>query len=122
MVENCFYIELFDVTIHVCHTKDVIKYAKKYLKRDVDPAPGVALTYYFDSALDEPWDFLVALPQEPNVGTTMHEALHCAFDVLGYLEIKVSSDNHEVLAYLLEYVYKNLMMLYGEIEEPSEEE
>tara|TARA_Y100000034_G_C6670297_1_gene294230 strand:- start:219 stop:584 length:366 start_codon:yes stop_codon:yes gene_type:complete len=117
MIERTFYVHIFDCTVHVCFTKEVVRYAKKYLKQEISEESAHAITYCFEKKGDEEWQFIVALPEEFEPNTTFHEALHCAYDILAHVEVKVEHDNHEVLAYLQEYIYEQLQILYTKDED-----
>lgn len=49
---------------------------------------------------------MVSRTEDMRVHSIAHESLHAAWRVLDILGITVTSDNHEALAYLSEYIFK----------------
>ena len=45
--------------------------------------------------------FILVLPKDVEYYTLAHECIHCAWDILSHVEVEVTKDNHETLAYLV---------------------
>lgn len=43
-----------------------------------------------------------------------HECVHCAYEILKTVGVKVEADNHEALAYLVSYIYRNVSRILRE--------
>lgn len=49
-------------------------------------------------------DALVWCPNEPTVSVAVHELVHCVYHILKQVEIPMTDDTEELVAYLIEYL------------------
>jgi hypothetical protein len=54
------------------------------------------------------YDYMI-ISDDSDESTIYHESLHLAWEVLDRIDIEISPDNHEILAYLQEYIAKEVI-------------
>jgi hypothetical protein len=92
---------------------DSIKYLEKNYKLDLKDqygSDGYAMRVVNDTTNET--RFFVCLSYDTITKVIVHESLHISWFFLEWLGIEVTVDNHEVLAYLQEYVFKSIMEVY----------
>jgi hypothetical protein len=51
---------------------------------------------------------IILLPTKVSSSILAHEAIHAAYSILDYAHVKVDSDNHEALTYLVGYIMEEI--------------
>lgn len=54
------------------------------------------------------YDYMI-ISDDGDESTIYHESLHLAWEILDRIDIEINSNNHEVLAYLQEYIAKEVI-------------
>jgi hypothetical protein len=61
-------------------------------------------------------DFVLWLNEGYDTDTVVHEVVHISWHLLDYIGIKLDADNHEAQAYLIEFLYNQIMNITAEQE------
>jgi len=60
----------------------------------------------------EPSKYVIAIPLEDyDIKTAVHESVHCAWDILDAVGVKLDAENNEALAYLTEYIFDKVEVI-----------
>lgn len=87
-------------------TQDMIKTVKRQYKYDLtDDATSMGTCSGWVMTLDNPEFASVTILYAEDLQTLVHESVHAAWRILTYLGVEVDEDNHEALAYLVDYIY-----------------
>jgi hypothetical protein len=94
-------LPIFNSEIRYARVKDVGRMAKKHgftLSKDYDSFCG-----RYSSGI-----FMIVLSYDAKPGDVSHECLHATNYVLNHIGHKISTDNDEVQAYLLGYIFEKV--------------
>ena len=81
-------------------TKIEKDYGLEPFEYDFQTASSLVVTHKEDNLIH----FILILPKDVSYSTLAHECLHCAWDILGHVDVEVTKDNHEALAYLVGHI------------------
>lgn len=119
----------FAVTIDLFNNVQVGVFLKKedmtawFKERDLDSwalKGANAAAHYVEAPEGPPW-FLMYLPKETPPQTIAHECLHSAWNILEHMGIEVDFGNHEVLAYTMQSLMKQVLEELAEPENETED-
>lgn len=94
--------------------------SREAFHRDLDMSEGMA-GGIFTEAGDAHWFIYLT---ELNLKTLCHESLHLAYMLLDVVGVRHDLDNHEILAYLLDFIFGEcakklkLPLMFEEVESP----
>lgn len=83
---------------------------EKVVKEDILET-GLALGYTLKCCSDA----IIWMPEPREIGVLVHEFLHAVMWILELVEVKATKETEEVMAYMLEYLYDNLVPWYQEV-------
>ncbi|KVO11730.1 hypothetical protein [Burkholderia ubonensis] len=105
-------IPLFEGEVHLCRTREEWDAAMARFRGDQFASPRAAgMCFPFSSAADGAV-YLVGV-FDRSIATLAHEALHAVVFILKEAGVPVSSENDEVMAYLLAHLMRELLPLFG---------
>ena len=95
------YRQIVKIYIGDIYTSVTSKIEKDYelepFEYEFQQASSLVLTNKEDKLIH----FILVIPKDVAYSTLSHECLHCAWDILEHVGVKVNNDNHEALAYLV---------------------
>lgn len=111
--EHKIGVDVYGNTLHVFigdTPEESIKYVeKKYdVTFDIEASELDGLTTSLTNKKLGRTDEILMIGKDCAKGTLSHEVIHSAWSILDYHYVKVDADNHEALAYLAGYFFKEV--------------
>ena len=109
-------IPIYDKTVTLIICSEEL--GKEYLQKEYDIEYSLVGSYgqfitvdYVSKGISS---FVLWLNPDYTQGTLIHELLHASWSLLDYVGIKLTENNHEAQAYLLDYLYTQVMNITAE--------
>ena len=107
-------IQIYGNTLHVYvgeNIEDIVKYVENKYKIEFEEGTDTmdALTANLVNKKKKRTDHVMLLPKNTNGSILAHECVHSAYSILDYHFVKITPDNDEALAYLVGYLYREII-------------
>ena len=115
MIKKEINIPIFDATVVLFHGEhaDVEEAVnKKYVDANFENT-SYHYGHYLRIESDERIDMCIMLYDCSTHEHVYHESLHAAYDIIDHIGIGIDVNNHELLAYLMNYIAVELLKVIG---------